>query len=57
MPRLPHGTEITPGVVRAARNSVADRAADIPLGFALAKPADTRWRARPATTSSLSGRP
>jgi hypothetical protein len=42
MPRLPHGTEITPGVVRAARNSVADRAADIPLGFALAKPADTR---------------
>jgi hypothetical protein len=42
MPRLPHGTEITPGAVRAARNSVAARAADVPLGFALAKPSDTR---------------
>ena len=39
MPRLPHGTEITPG---AARNSVAARAADVPLGFALTKPVDTR---------------
>src|ERR671917_185273 len=42
MPRLPHGTEITPGAVRTARNSVAARAADVPLGFALTKPVDTR---------------
>ena len=42
MPRLPHGTEITPGAVRTARTNVAARAADVPLGFALTKPVDTR---------------
>ena len=42
MPRLPHGMEITPGALRTARNSMAARAADIPLGFAVAQPVDTR---------------
>jgi Animal haem peroxidase len=42
MPRLPHGMDITPDTVQNARNSMAARAADIPLGFAVAQPLDTR---------------
>lgn len=39
---MPHGTNITPDTVQTARNSMAARAADIPLGFAVAQPLDTR---------------
>ncbi len=42
MPRLLRGTEITPAAVRTARTNVAARASDVPLGFALTKPVDTR---------------
>lgn len=42
MPRLPHGKDITPDTVRNARDSMAARAAEIPLGFAVAQPLDTR---------------
>jgi hypothetical protein len=42
MPRLPHGMDINPETVRNARNSIAARAADVPLGFAVAQPVDPR---------------
>jgi hypothetical protein len=42
MPRLPHGLDITPDIVRNARSDVADRIADVPLGAALVKPVDVR---------------
>jgi hypothetical protein len=42
MPRLPHGLNITPATLRTARNSMAARAADVPLGFAVAQPLDAR---------------
>jgi hypothetical protein len=41
MPRLPHGMNITLGTLQTARDSMAARAADIPLGFAVAQPLDT----------------
>jgi hypothetical protein len=42
MPRLPHGTEMTPATLDNARSAVADRIADIPLGPAIVKPVDRR---------------
>ena len=42
MPRLLHGIDITPDTIRDARNGMAARAADVPLGFAVAQPLDTR---------------
>jgi hypothetical protein len=42
MPRLPHGTEMTPATLDNARNAVADRIADIPLGPTIVKPVDRR---------------
>src|SRR5215203_4359006 len=42
MPRLPHGTEMTPATLDNARNAVADRIAGIPLGPAIVKPVDRR---------------
>ena len=42
MSRLPHGMSITPDTVRNARKSMSARAADVPLGFAVAQPLDTR---------------
>jgi hypothetical protein len=42
MPRLPHGMSITPDTLQTARDSMAARAADIPLAFAVAQPLDTR---------------
>ena len=40
MPRLPHGMSVTPDTLQSARDSMAARAAEIPLGFALAQPLD-----------------
>jgi hypothetical protein len=42
MPRLPHGLEMIPDTLDGARNAVADRIADIPLGPAIVKPVDRR---------------
>ena len=42
MPRLPHGLNITPETARDARQEVAARVADVPLGFAALKPVDLR---------------
>ena len=42
MPRLPHGMGITPETVSNARNAVANRIADVPLGFAVVKLVDLR---------------
>ena len=42
MPRLSHGATISVGAVQAARDALADRGADVPLGFAAALPVDTQ---------------
>jgi hypothetical protein len=42
MPRLPHGEPVTLEDFQSARATLAERSADIPLGFAAAQPVITR---------------